>query len=108
MRYSRENGTLDEKREILTALDSNFVMEGQELSITNNDWLVPIENEYPNFEEEYRGIELNKALTNTERNETFASLRLRWGAYRDSNPDRECHKLQCCHYTIGTIKTTLL
>lgn len=92
-RIAFEKGALEQKREILTALGSNFAIKDKELNVTNNFWLVPIEKAYPELEAEYRRIELDKTLTNTKRNEALASIRTRWGAYRDSNPNRECHRL---------------
>ncbi len=79
-RHAFLKGTLEKKREILTALGSNYTIKDGELSITNNDWLVPIEKEYPALEEEYHRIELDKTLTVTARNEALASIRTRWGA----------------------------
>jgi len=35
---------------------------------------------YPALEKEYAELELDKALTNTARNEVVASIRTRWGA----------------------------
>ncbi len=72
-------GTLEQKREILTALGWNFIINGKKLSISTNEWLVPIENGYSELETEYTRLELNKTLTNVGRNEALASIRLRWG-----------------------------
>lgn len=84
-RHAFLKGTLDEKREILTALGSNYAINDGKLSIIGHDWLVQIENEYPALEAEYRRIELDKTLTNTARNEALASLRTRWGALLDAH-----------------------
>ncbi len=79
-------GTLDQKREILSALGWNFIVNGKKLSISPNEWLVPIEKGYPELKAEYERLELTKTLTDIERNEVFASIRLRWGGRRGSNP----------------------
>ena len=88
--YARKaflNGSLDQKREILTALGWNFSIKGKKLTISTHEWFVPIENNYPELEKEYQRLELDKTLTITERNEAFASLRLRWQPHGESNPD---------------------
>ena len=40
---------------------------------------MPIKDDYPALEKEYRELELNKTLTNTARTEALASIRTRWG-----------------------------
>ena len=94
--YARKafvNGSLDQKREILTALGWNFSIKGKKLSISTHEWFVPIENNYPELEKEYKRLELDKTLTNTERNAAFAALRLRWQRYGESNPASQLEKL---------------
>ena len=93
--YARKafvNGSLDQKREILTALGWNFSIKGKKLSISTHEWFVPIENNYPELEKEYKRLELDKTLTITELNEAKASLRLRWQPYGESNPASRLEK----------------
>ena len=73
-------GTLDQKKEILTALGSNFSIKDKKLTLTANEWLTPIEKAYPELKAEYQRLELDKNLTDIERNRALASVRLRWGA----------------------------
>lgn len=80
-------GTLEEKREIFTALGQNFWIKGRNVFIEPNEWFVPIEKAYPELEEEYKRLELDKTLTESMRNELFSQILLTWGAYRDSNPN---------------------
>lgn len=104
--YARKEfitGGLDKKREIFSALGQNFTLKDKKLHITHNEWFVPIEKAYPALEEEYKRVELDKNLDDTQRKELFAQLILVWGGYRELNPDRELHKLACYRYTIATI-----
>lgn len=96
--YARKEflvGDLNKKREIFSALGSNFLVKDKKVLITANEWFVPIEKAYPELETKYKWLELDKTLDTATRNERFAELILSWGAYRESNPDRELHKLQC-------------
>ena len=96
--YARKEfilGGLDKKREILSALGQNFSLKDKKIVITPNEWFVPIEKAYPALEAEYKRVELDKNLTDTMRNELFAQIILSWGAYWESNPDQELHKLMC-------------
>ena len=72
---------LELKKEILLALGKTPIMQDKKLTIEPNEWLVPIKDDYPALEKEYRELELNKTLTNTARNEALASIRTRWCAY---------------------------
>jgi hypothetical protein len=96
--YARKafiTGTLDEKREILSALGQNFLVKDKEVHITANEWFVPIEKAYPELEAEFNRVELDKTLTVSMRSEYFSQLILSWGAYRELNPNRRFHKPQC-------------
>lgn len=73
-------GGLMEKREILNALGSNFVIKDGKLSIQAKEWLIPIRDNYSALEEEYNRLELGKTLMDKRQSEALASLRLRWGA----------------------------
>ncbi len=81
--YARQKfitGTLEQKREILSALGQNFYLKDKIVSIDANEWFLPIEKAYPELEAEFNRLELDKSLTNTARNQAFASLILAWGA----------------------------
>lgn len=81
--YARQafiHGTLQEKREIFSALGQNFSLKGKILSIEAFEWFTHIEKAYPELEAEFKRIELNKSLTKEGRNAAFASLITRWGA----------------------------
>ncbi len=96
--YAREkfmNGGIEKRREIFSALGQNFSIKDQEVHITPNEWLVPIEKAYPALEAEFNRLELDKTLDTATRNERFAQIILSWGVYWESNPDCEFHKLEC-------------
>ncbi len=96
--YARKKfltGSLQEKREIFSALGQNFSLKGKEILITPNEWLVPIEKAYPALEAEFNRLELDKSLDTAKRSEYFAQLILTWGGYWESNPDCRYHKPEC-------------
>ncbi len=89
--YARKEyimGGLDKKREIFAALGQNFLVKDQEVHITPNEWLVPIEKAYPALLAEYNRLELDKTLSVEARNAAFAQLILTWGGRWDSNPQQ--------------------
>lgn len=89
-RYARKAflaGTVQQKREIFSALGQNFVMKDKKVLITANDWFVPIEKAYPELEAKYHRLELDKNLDTAIRNARFAEIILSWGGYRESNPN---------------------
>ena len=94
-RYARKAfmaGTVQQKREIFSALGQNFLMKDKKVFITANDWFVPIEKAYPELEAKYKRLELDKNLDIATRNACFADLILSWGDYRESNPNCRYHK----------------
>jgi hypothetical protein len=96
--YARKEfivGDLQRKREIFSALGQNFYIKGGKVFITGNEWLQPIKKIYPEFKAEFERLGLREYSSVEARNAAFASLILRWGAYRDSNPNWKFHKLQC-------------
>ncbi|HYV90926.1 MAG TPA: recombinase family protein [Chitinophagales bacterium] len=79
--YARQGfvaGTLNDKREILSSLGSNYNVKDKILNIEAAEWLIPIEKDYPTLEAEYREIELKKNVSVEERNEVLNSIRQRW------------------------------
>lgn len=97
-RYARKAfkaGTIQQKREIFSALGQNFFMKDKKVFITANDWFVPIEKAYPELEAKYHRLELDNKIDTATRNVRFAEIVLSWGGYRESNPNRRLHKPQC-------------
>ena len=88
---------LELKKEILLALGKMPIIQDKKLTIEPNEWFVPINEGYPALEEEYARLELDKTLTESVRNEALASIRTRWGASRESNPYRRCHRAELYH-----------
>ena len=78
-RKAFETGTLQQKREILTALGQNFSIKAKKVKIIPNEWLIPIEKAYPALETEYKRLELKKYQSVEARNLAFAQLILNWG-----------------------------
>ena len=78
-------GSLNDKREILTALGQNFSINTKKLTIQKNSWLVPIEKAYPELEARYKRLEPEKNLAVEERNAALASIRSDWGPREESN-----------------------
>ncbi len=54
------NGDLEKKKIIASALGSNFLLKGRELTIEPSLWFMPVKNGYPQIEAEYLRFELHK------------------------------------------------
>ena len=63
-RVKFNNGTLEEKKEILSALGSNPIIKDQKLAIQAYEWFEVIKNGYKPLEAEYKRLELNKLPLN--------------------------------------------
>ncbi len=74
------NGDIQTKKEIFSALGSNFSLKDGILSIEANKWLEPIAEHYPALEKEYLRLEQTKHPINKERTDAIASVRSLWGA----------------------------
>jgi len=72
------NGDLQTKREILTALGSNPIIDNKILLIRAVEWLAKIKNEYEPLKEEYVRLELGNSHINKAQKDALASLRVRW------------------------------
>ncbi len=72
-------GTLEQKKEIFSALGQNFSIKDQKVHILRNEWFVPIEKAYPALQAEFNRLELDKNLTVEARNAHLAQLILSWG-----------------------------
>lgn len=77
---------LELKKEILMALGKTPIIKGNTLVIEPNEWLAPINNEYPALEAEYLRLETTKTPMNKTKTEALASVRAHWLRERDSNP----------------------
>jgi site-specific DNA recombinase len=69
---------LELKKEILLGIGKTPIIRDEKLSIEPEEWLVPIENGYPELGNEYVGLELNKMPLNKAKTEALASVRARW------------------------------
>lgn len=80
------NGTLDIKRDILRTLGTNLTLKDGHLSITPNEWLIPIGEQYPDIEAAYRRVRTNKKASAKELEEALVPIFNTWRAIWDSNP----------------------
>jgi site-specific DNA recombinase len=69
---------LELKKEILLGLGEIPVIRDKKLTITPYDWLIPIKNEYPALEQEYKRLELDEKIGITAKTEGLNALRLSW------------------------------
>ena len=88
-RYAREKfvtGNLQTKREIFSALGQNFIVTNKKLFINKNEWFIPIEKAYPKLKARFDALELDKSLTEYERNRQISLIISDWGAQWELNP----------------------
>lgn len=78
---------LERKKEILVGLGKIVVIKDKELTLEPYDWFVPIKNDYPVLEKEYKRLEPLKTPMSKAKTEALASVRSHWLGDRDSNPD---------------------
>ena len=98
--YARKEfvmGNLQKKREIFSALGQNFYMKDGKVFITGNEWFQPIKEVYPEFRAEFERLGLREYSSVEARNIAFQQLILEWGAQRESDPQRQFHKLGFYH-----------
>ncbi len=74
------------KREILLGLGQNFVLKDNKITLTPNEWLVPIESDYPALLREYEEVRTNKKLTAQMRDDAMSRIFEIWRARWDLNP----------------------
>lgn len=82
-RYAKEhfeNGSIEQKKDVLTGLGSNFLLNDQKLDISVHKWLLPIINGYKTLEDEYKMLEPNKLGSTKVKTEALASVITRWQA----------------------------
>lgn len=69
-----QNGTIDQKRELFSALGSNFVLKDKIVSIEATEWLVPMAKVCPALDAEFHRLELDENLDVATRNKRLADL----------------------------------
>ena len=75
------------KRGILMTLGQNLTLKDQKITLTPNEWLVPIAENYPAIEALYLSkVRTNKKATPKVKEMALASVSGKWRARRDSNP----------------------
>lgn len=74
------------KRHILATLGANLTLKDQKLTITPNEWLIPIAEGYPALEKAYLNARTNKNSSSPDREKLFEEIFQSWRARRDSNP----------------------
>ncbi|PIR03770.1 MAG: hypothetical protein COV59_03800 [Candidatus Magasanikbacteria bacterium CG11_big_fil_rev_8_21_14_0_20_39_34] len=75
-----ENGTLEEKKAVLSGLGSNFLLEDQKLAYSPHSYFDPIKKGYKPLEAEYLALEPNKNGLNKAKTELLDSVITRWQA----------------------------
>lgn len=87
--YAREhfrNGDLETKRDILMTLGENLVLKDNKLLVQPNEWLIPLEKDYPELEKRYLRVRTNKKTTSPDREAALENIFESWRATWDSNP----------------------
>ena len=77
-RTSFNNGTLEQKKEILAALGSNPIIKDQELIIQAYEWFQVIKDRYEPLKAEYTRLELNKLPLSKAKSKALTSLITTW------------------------------
>jgi site-specific DNA recombinase len=80
------NGSMAEKRDILMTLGENLVLKDNKLTITPNEWLIPIAECYPAIQSVYEKVRTNKKATSMELKVAMEQIFESWRARRDLNP----------------------
>ena len=73
------------KRHILETLGANFQLKDNQLTLTPNEWLVPIGEQYSTLEKAYLRVRTNKRLSTTEVELKMNKIFQSWYTRRDSN-----------------------
>lgn len=81
-----KDGTPRQKRDILMTLGQNLVLLDGKLTLTPNEWLLPIANGYPELEKRYLMARTKQKATSPDEDMAFANVSDTWRARRDSNP----------------------
>ena len=81
-----QNGDLMTKRDILMTLGGNLTLKDNKLSITPNEWLIPIAEGYSELEQSYLKVRTNQKATSQDRKMALDNIYDSWWALRGSNP----------------------
>ncbi len=87
------------KKEILLSLGYNIILKDKKLNIDANEWLVPIQNDYPALEKEHIRLEQSDCNDDNKK-EALALTHTKWLGDRDSNPNKQIQSLLSYHWTI--------
>ena len=85
-RHNFANGSLQEKREILSSLGSNPTLKDGKLSITAFEWFQKIKTGYEPLEKQYLRLEPHLNHMNKRQKASFEALSTQWWRWRESNP----------------------
>lgn len=66
------------KRHILMTLGANFTLTNQKLTLTPNEWLIPIAESYPEIEKAYLNVRTNKNSTSSDKEMLFDKIFQSW------------------------------
>lgn len=75
-----ENGSIEQKKDVLSGLGSNFLLKDQKLQITAHKWLQPIISAYKSLEAEYVTLEPTFLGSNKTKTEVVTSVIKHWQA----------------------------
>ena len=85
-RHNFQNGDLKTKRKILMTLGGNLTLTDGRLSITPNEWLIPIGEAYPDLEKRYLKVRTSKKAISIDEDMALAGVSESWRARWDLNP----------------------
>ena len=77
-----KNGSPQKKRDIFNAFFDNSILDNKELVMTAHKWFMPIKEQYPALEEEYKRLELKKPISSND----LQAIQEKWWRWRESNP----------------------
>ncbi len=84
--YHYNEGSFEEKRTILRGFGSNFFIKDKKLNMQAHEWLVPIDREYRQLENEYLSLEPEQKALQKGQSNNLDRIRLAWLGRKDSNP----------------------
>jgi hypothetical protein len=76
-----EKGSSQKKREVFNAFFDNSVLENKELVMTAHKWFIPIKEQYPALEKEYKRLELKKPISDKD----LRAIQQKWWRWAESN-----------------------
>ena len=102
-REAFENGSVQDKKEILVALCSNPLMRNQELIAQAEKWFVRMQEGYKPLAAKYERLELGKKPLNTKQMAALADIRSQWWRWGESNSRPEKSTYMCLR-CVGHLK----